>query len=108
MHTVLQPHPHLFSSRGCMHVGAYYMDNATSFLPNIAKFYVNGTTSSITAARDQMPSVSAPNWSTVICGMGPAESGVNSNDWVPTDDSPPNTVTYEMPPISGAGKVTLK
>ena len=52
-----------------------------------------------------MPSVSAPNWSTTICGMGPSESGIQSNSWVPTDDAPPNIIVEEMPPISGANKV---
>ena len=37
--------------------------------------------------------------------MGPSESGIQSNSWVPTDDAPPNTVVEEMPPISGANKV---
>ena len=81
------------------------MDNATHMLPNIAKFYSKGSTATIETARDQMPSVSAPNWSTIICGMGPSESGINSNDWVPSDDSPPNILVEQMPPISGAGKV---
>lgn len=90
---------------GCDGFGAYYMDNATTFLPNIAKFYSQGSTASITYARDQMPSVSAPNWSTTICGMGPSESGIQSNSWVPTDDAPPNIIVEEMPPISGANKI---
>lgn len=87
--------------------GALYMDNATSFLPNIAKFYEKGSAAKAGTARDQMPSVSAPNWSTLICGMDPSESGVQSNSWVPSDDAPPNNIVEEMPPISGQGKVQL-
>lgn len=81
------------------------MNNATSFLPNIAKFYSKGATTAV--ARDQMPSVSAPNWGTIITGMGPEESGIQDNSWVPADDNPSNPTLMELPPISGAGKVKL-
>ena len=81
------------------------MYNATHMIPNIAKFFSKGSTAAIGTARDQMPAVSAPNWSTTICGMGPSESGINSDDWVPSDDSPPNITIEKMPPTSGAGKV---
>lgn len=80
-----------------------YLENATSFLPNISKFYSQGSTT--TRARDQMPSVSAPNWGTIITGMGPEETGIPDNSWEPADDDPPNSVVLEMPPISGKGKV---
>ena len=79
------------------------MENATSFLPNMAKFFKSGAVT--TRARDQMPSVSAPNWCSIITGQGPEESGVPSNSWVPADDKPADPITYELPPISGAGKV---
>ena len=84
-------------------VGGMYLENATSFLPNLAKFYQSGAVT--TRARDQMPSVSAPNWCTIITGQGPEESGVPQNGWVPLDDNPPNPSSFELPPISGAGKV---
>ena len=45
--------------------GGMYLENATSFLPNVNRFYMNG--SYTTVARDQMPSVSAPNWGKVTC-----------------------------------------
>ena len=80
-----------------------YLENATSFLPNINQFYQEGAVT--TRARDQMPSVSAPNWASIITGMGPEESGVQNNDWTPTDDNPPNSIVFELPPISGQGKV---
>ncbi len=80
-----------------------YLENATSFLPNINRFYQEGAVT--TRARDQMPSVSAPNWATIITGMGPEESGVSNNDWVPADDNPPDSVVLELPPISGKGMV---
>lgn len=83
--------------------GGFYVNNATSFLPNIAKFYSKGATTAV--ARDQMPSVSAPNWGTIITGMGPEESGIQDNSWVPADDNPSNPTLMELPPISGAGKV---
>ena len=80
-----------------------YLENATSFLPNFAKFYSSGSTT--TRARDQMPSVSAPNWATIITGQGPEETGIQDNGWLPADDNPPNATVYQLPPISGAGKV---
>ena len=43
-----------------VHTGGMYLENATSFLPNVNKFYTDGAHT--TVARDQMPSVSAPNW----------------------------------------------
>ncbi len=79
------------------------MENATSFLPNVDRFYQEGAVT--TRARDQMPSVSAPNWASIITGMGPEESGVSDNSWVPSDDNPPDSVVLQLPPISGKGKV---
>ena len=77
-----------------------------SFLPNITELYSKGSTSALGTARGQMPSVSAPNWSSIICGMGPIETGVYSNDWVPADANiPADNIVEKMPPISGAGKV---
>jgi len=88
---------------GCDGLGGFYVNNATSFLPNIAKFYSKGSTTAV--ARDQMPSVSAPNWGTIITGMGPEESGIPDNSWVPADDNPTDPTVLELPPISGRGKV---
>ena len=39
----------------------------------------------------------------VITGMGPQESGIHSNDWVP----PANGILPDVAPISGPGKVSL-
>jgi predicted AlkP superfamily pyrophosphatase or phosphodiesterase len=35
-------------------------------------------------ARGVIPTVSSPNWASMIMGAGPAEHGVTSNDWKPT------------------------
>src|SRR5262245_38119636 len=35
------------------------------------------------AARGVIPTVSSPNWASMISGAGPAEHGVTSNDWMP-------------------------
>lgn len=79
------------------------MENATFFLPNFAKFFIDGAAT--TRARDQMPSVSAPNWCSIITGQGPEESGVSGNSWVPGESSPSDSIAYGLPPISGDGKV---
>jgi len=83
--------------------GGMYMENATSFLPTFKRLMDSGTWT--TRARNQMPTVSAPNWCTVVCGMGPEESGVFSNDWVPANDSVVDPTVEAMPPISGFGKI---
>ena len=43
----------------------------------------------------------------IVTGMGPEESGVPDNSWVPADDNPDVTSPY-LPPISGKGKVRLQ
>ncbi|CAI8015435.1 Vesicle-associated membrane protein 7 [Geodia barretti] len=84
--------------------GGMYLENATSFLPNVNKFYTDGAHT--TRARDQMPSVSAPNWATIITGMGPEESGVSENYWLPPDGHSLGPLSH-LPPTSGKGKVVV-
>ena len=50
-----------------------------------------------------MPSVSAPNWSIIITGLPPEETGINSNDWTPERLSPKNYSQLELPPVCGKG-----
>jgi len=83
--------------------GGMYMENSTSFLPTFAELLTNGAHT--TRARNQMPTMSAPNWATIITGMGPEETGVFSNDWVPADDNVTDPTVELMPPVSGAGKI---
>lgn len=40
-------------------------------------------------ARGVMPTVSAPNWASMIMGAGPEQHGVTSNDWPEKFDFPP-------------------
>ena len=114
----------IMQNQHLMVAGGMYLENATSFLPNVNQFYTDGSYTTI--ARDQMPSVSAPNWGalsftlhsftdikcyciigTIITGMGPEESGIPDNSWLPPDDNPPNVTTPYLPPISGRGKVAM-
>jgi len=46
--------------------GEYYMYNSTSFLPNLKYLFENGAHGYHT--RDRNPSISAPNWATIITG----------------------------------------
>jgi len=47
-------------------------------------------------ARGVMPTVSSPNWASVIMGGGPEQHGVTSNDWQPDK--------FEIPPVAvGSG-----
>eukprot|EP00054_Salpingoeca_dolichothecata_P031821 m.264715 g.264715 ORF g.264715 m.264715 type:complete len:310 (+) comp28163_c0_seq1:70-999(+) len=88
---------------GCDGFGGMYLDNATSFLPTFARFETEGAYTY--RARDKQPSVSAPNWGTIITSLPPVASGINSNDWVPANSKPPNSTVFQLPPISGEGKI---
>lgn len=88
---------------GCDGMGQIYIENATHFLPNFSELIRNGAVHNKTRAR--MPSVSAPNWATIITGMEPEMSGVYSNDWVPNWSNPLNLSVMEMPPANGRGKI---
>jgi predicted AlkP superfamily pyrophosphatase or phosphodiesterase len=47
-------------------------------------------------ARGVMPTVSSPNWASIVMGAGPEQHGVTSNDWQPTK--------FEFTPVcKGAG-----
>src|SRR5262245_60247009 len=43
-------------------------------------------------ARGVIPTVSSPNWASMIMGAGPAQHGVTSNDWQPDK--------YEIAPVA--------
>ena len=49
--------------------------------PNIHRLMSNGAWS--LKARGVMPTVSSPNWASMIMGAGPEQHGVTSNDWQP-------------------------
>jgi predicted AlkP superfamily pyrophosphatase or phosphodiesterase len=78
--------------------GGMYLENATYLTPNIKSLMDRGT--STTRARNIFPTVSAPNWNAIISGMLPTDSGVNSNEWMPSYEKPSPTFP-SMPPISG-------
>jgi predicted AlkP superfamily pyrophosphatase or phosphodiesterase len=88
---------------GCDGFGGMYLENATSCLPTFKSLMDNGV--STTRARDQIPTISAPNWATMITGEDPVDSGVFDNNWLPTDDAPPNPTVGKVPPISGTGHI---
>ena len=49
-------------------------------------------------ARGVLPTVSSPNWASMIMGAGPEQHGVTSNDWQPNK--------YEIPPLAiGSGGI---
>ncbi len=49
--------------------------------PNLAKMMKEGAYT--LHARGVMPTVSSPNWASMIMGAGPEQHGVTSNDWEP-------------------------
>jgi len=88
---------------GCDGFGGMYLENATNMLPTFAALITYGASSM--RMRDQMPSVSAPNWATIITGMDPELTGIPDNDWVPSWTNPPNPIIEQLPPITGPGVI---
>ena len=88
---------------GCDGMGQLYIENYTHNLPWMSYLIKNGAVHNRT--RTRMPSVSAPNWATIITGMEPEKSGVYSNDWVPSWSDPANFSVMEMPPATGRGRI---
>lgn len=68
---------------GCDGMGQIYIDNATHLLPNIGYLFEKGAYFKTGTGRNQLPTVSAPNWNTILTGQPPEMSGVISNEWVP-------------------------
>ena len=68
---------------GCDGFGQIYLQNSTSFLPAFSRLYKEGTTFKTGNARNQFPTVSAPNWATILTGQDPMMSGIVSNEWLP-------------------------
>lgn len=57
-------------------------------IPNISELIKNGAHTF--GARAVMPTKSAPNWASMICGAGPEQHGVLANDWpLPKSYLPP-------------------
>lgn len=57
--------------------------------PNMHQFMRDGAYT--LHARGVMPTVSSPNWASMIMGAGPEQHGVTSNDWQPDE--------YEITPV---------
>eukprot|EP00906_Rhabdomonas_costata_P012768 RCo018361 len=83
--------------------GGLYLENATAQLPNLRRLMEGGAFTM--RARAQIPTWSAPNWSTILCGLTPPESGVFDNKWVPANTDPSNVTESTISPISGAGRI---
>lgn len=91
---------------GCDGMGQIYLESFLDSLPNIKKLIDNGaSTQSPFRTRCRMPSISAPNWSTIITGLAPEESGIIDNNWTPDDTTPTTLSDMRMPPINGVGKI---
>lgn len=66
---------------GCDGMGQIYIDNTT--FPTINYLFNNSAYFKTGSGRNQLPTVSAPNWNTIITGQPPELSGVISNEWTP-------------------------
>jgi hypothetical protein len=72
-------------------------------MPNLKNLVTNGYFT--LHQRNQLPAMSAPNWSTLLTGLPPSDSGIHDNDWSITDSSPKDITEPGLPPITGAGAV---
>jgi len=77
---------------GCDGMGSYWLQRPPSWLttPNLDRLRKQGAYS--WNARSVMPTISKPNWASIIDSAGPEEHGVLDNDW---------KVGTELPPITG-------
>lgn len=57
------------------------MDNSTHLLPNLARFYEEGSVALPGVARCEAISISPSNWAATITGMSPAQSGILDYSW---------------------------
>ena len=62
------------------------MDNATHMLPNLARFYSEGSVALPGVARSECITISPPNWVAAIAGVSPSQSGILDYSWDPKDD----------------------
>lgn len=59
--------------------------------PNLDALLKNGAFS--TKTRDVMPSVTLPNWTSILCGSGPEQHGVTDNEWKIDNHKLPGEIT---------------
>lgn len=79
---------------GCDGMSPDGVQKATA--PNMQKLMRAGSYSF--HARGVMPTVSSPNWASMIMGAGPEQHGITSNDW--------NTNKFEITPVAvGSGGI---
>uniref|UniRef100_A0A0G4HVJ9 Metalloenzyme domain-containing protein n=1 Tax=Chromera velia CCMP2878 TaxID=1169474 RepID=A0A0G4HVJ9_9ALVE len=84
--------------------GGEYMRNASGEIPSLSELCKNGSVTF--EMRDQMPSVSAPNWATILTGLDPVLSGIQDNDWAPDSrHTDPDLGQTGLPPVSGKGAI---
>ena len=84
-------------------MGQLYIENYTQFLPNLSYLIDNGSIQNRT--RTRLPTISAPNWGTILTGMEPEKSGIHSNSWDPTWTNPGSPGQDGIPPATGRGQI---
>eukprot|EP00128_Syssomonas_multiformis_P018253 Colp12_sorted_trinity150504_noHs@22987 len=72
-------------------LGSYYLEHKPESLsiPNIE--FLRKTGSWTYHTRAVLPTVSAPNWGSILSGAGPEEHGILDNDWVVGSELEPET-----------------
>ena len=84
---VTQPRPKHVIVIGLDGFGGHAMKDAKA--PNLRALMASGSWT--LKARGVMPTVSSPNWASLIMGAGPEQHGITSNEWQPDKfDFPPS------------------
>ncbi|KAF4696385.1 hypothetical protein FOZ60_000837 [Perkinsus olseni] len=87
-------------------LGGVYLRNVTKDQAPTLKSLIDSDECAYTfSVRNKNPTVSAPNWSTILTGMPPAETGILSNSWSIADLTPGSLVDGRVAPVSGAGEL---
>ncbi|EER17093.1 hypothetical protein Pmar_PMAR009527 [Perkinsus marinus ATCC 50983] len=87
-------------------LGGVYLSNITKdHAPTLRSLIDSEECAYTFSARNKNPTVSAPNWSTILTGMPPSGTGIVSNSWTVADLTPNSLVDGRVAPVSGAGKL---
>ncbi|KAF4672903.1 hypothetical protein FOL47_011254 [Perkinsus chesapeaki] len=87
-------------------LGGVYLRNITKDHAPTLKSLIDSDECAYTfSARNKNPTISAPNWSTILTGIPPAGTGILSNGWSLNDSSPSSLVDGRVAPVTGAGKL---
>ncbi|KAF4672905.1 hypothetical protein FOL47_011256 [Perkinsus chesapeaki] len=83
--------------------GEYLKNVSKAIAPTMKGLLDSGKCAYSFSARAQLPTVSAPNWASILTGMSPSETGIIGNEWNTTCLKPTSLTDGCVAPLSGAG-----